>query len=35
MKNILTIIRKEFARFFKDRIMIITILIPGDRKSVV
>ena len=29
MKNILTIIRKEFARFFKDRIMIITILIPG------
>lgn len=29
MKNILTIIKKEFARFFKDRRMIITVLLPG------
>lgn len=29
MKNVLTIIRKEFARFFKDRRMIITVLLPG------
>ena len=30
MKNILTIIKKEFARFFKDRRLILTTLIlPG------
>ena len=29
MKNILTIIKKEFARFFKDRRMVLTILLPG------
>ena len=29
MKNILTIIKKEFARFFKDKRMLITVLLPG------
>lgn len=29
MKNILTIIKKEFSRFFKDRRMIVTVLLPG------
>ncbi len=29
MKNVLTIIKKEFSRFFKDRRMVITILLPG------
>jgi sodium transport system permease protein len=29
MKNILTVMRKEFARFFKDRRMIITTLLPA------
>ena len=29
MKNILTLIKKEFSRFFKDRRMIITVLLPG------
>lgn len=29
MKNILTIIKKEFSRFFKDKRMIITVLLPG------
>lgn len=29
MKNVLTIIKKEFSRFFKDKRMIITILLPG------
>lgn len=29
MKNVLTIIKKEFSRFFKDRRMLITILLPG------
>ncbi len=29
MKNIFTIIKKEFARFFKDKRMIITVLLPG------
>lgn len=29
MKNVLTIIKKEFSRFFKDRRMIITIFLPG------
>ncbi|MDE6441410.1 MAG: ABC transporter permease subunit, partial [Clostridia bacterium] len=29
MKNVLTIIKKEFSRFFKDRRMIITVLLPG------
>ncbi len=29
MKNIFTLIKKEFSRFFKDRRMIITILLPG------
>ncbi|MCH5142423.1 MAG: ABC transporter permease [Clostridiales bacterium] len=27
--NVLTIIKKEFSRFFKDRRMLITILLPG------
>lgn len=29
MKNIFTIIKKEFSRFFKDRRMVLTILLPG------
>ena len=29
MKNILTVIKKEFARFFKDKRMVLTILLPG------
>lgn len=29
MKNVFTIIKKEFARFFKDRRMVLTILLPG------
>lgn len=29
MKNVLTVIKKEFARFFKDRRMVITVLLPG------
>lgn len=29
MKNILTIIKKEFARFFKDRRMVLSIFLPG------
>ncbi len=29
MKNVLTIIKKEFNRFFKDRRMVITVLLPG------
>lgn len=29
MKNILTIIKKEFSRFFKDRRMVLSILLPG------
>jgi len=29
MKNVLTIIKKEFSRFFKDRRMLVTILLPG------
>ena len=29
MKSILTIIKKEFSRFFKDKRMILTIFIPG------
>lgn len=29
MKNVLTIIKKEFSRFFKDRRMVITVFLPG------
>ncbi len=29
MKNIFTIVKKEFARFFKDRRMVITVFLPG------
>ncbi|MDE6586019.1 MAG: hypothetical protein K2K80_05005, partial [Clostridia bacterium] len=29
MKNVITIIKKEFARFFKDKRMVITVLLPG------
>lgn len=29
MKNVFTIIRKEFARFFKDKRMVLTIFLPG------
>ena len=29
MKNVLTILKKEFARFFKDRRMVISIFLPG------
>lgn len=29
MKNILTILKKEFARFFKDRRMVLSIFLPG------
>ncbi len=29
MKNILTIIKKEFSRFFRDKRMVITVLLPG------
>lgn len=29
MKNVLTIIKKEFSRFFKDKRMVITVLLPG------
>ncbi len=29
MKNIFTIIKKEFSRFFKDKRMVVTILLPG------
>lgn len=29
MKNVLTIIKKEFNRFFRDRRMVITVLLPG------
>lgn len=29
MRNVLTIIKKEFARFFKDKRMVITVLLPG------
>lgn len=29
MKNVFTIIKKEFSRFFKDRRMVVTVLLPG------
>lgn len=29
MKNVFTIIKKEFSRFFKDKRMIITVFLPG------
>ncbi len=29
MKNILTIVKKEFARFFKDKRMVLTVILPG------
>lgn len=29
MKNVFTIIKKEFSRFFKDKRMVISILLPG------
>lgn len=29
MKNILTIIKKEFSRFFKDKRMVLSIILPG------
>lgn len=29
MKSVLIIVRKEFARFFKDKRMVITVLLPG------
>jgi len=29
MKNVFTIIKKEFTRFFKDKRMILTVLLPG------
>ena len=29
MKNVLTIVKKEFSRFFKDRRMVITVFLPG------
>ena len=29
MKNILTIVKKEFARFFKDKRMVLSIILPG------
>lgn len=29
MKKVLTIIKKEFSRFFKDKRMVLTILLPG------
>lgn len=29
MKNVITIIKKEFSRFFKDKRMLITVLMPG------
>lgn len=29
MKNVLTIIKKEFTRFFKDKRLVITVLMPG------
>ena len=29
MKSVFTIVKKEFARFFKDKRMIITVLLPG------
>lgn len=29
MRNVWTIIKKEFARFFKDRRMVLTIILPG------
>ncbi|MDE7306092.1 MAG: ABC transporter permease subunit [Clostridia bacterium] len=29
MKSIFTIVKKEFARFFKDKRMLITVLLPG------
>lgn len=29
MKNVLTIIKKEFLRFFKDKRMVVTIFMPG------
>lgn len=29
MKNILTILKKEFCRFFKDRRMVISVFLPG------
>ena len=29
MKNVWTIIKKEFSRFFKDKRMVITVLLPG------
>ena len=29
MKNVLTIVKKEFARFFKDKRMVLTVFLPG------
>lgn len=29
MKNVWTIVKKEFSRFFKDKRMVITVLLPG------
>ncbi len=29
MKNVFTIIKKEFSRFFRDRRMVVTVLLPG------
>ena len=29
MKNVWTIVKKEFSRFFKDKRMIISVLLPG------
>lgn len=29
MKNVLTILKKEFSRFFKDKRMVVTMLLPG------
>ena len=29
MKNIWTIIKKEFSRFFKDKRMVIAVFLPG------
>ncbi|MDE6597889.1 MAG: ABC transporter permease subunit [Clostridia bacterium] len=29
MKSVFTIVKKEFARFFKDKRMVITVLLPG------
>ena len=29
MKNIFTIVKKEFSRFFRDKRMILTVILPG------